>query len=77
MAASSIQNPPVQSESKASKKKKAKAAAEQIESPAQAASPEQAGSVSGNNDVSDNAYVRELKKLVAIPQSIPSIEIVS
>lgn len=62
MAASSVQNPPTQSESKSSKKKKAKAAAEQTESPAQAASPELAGSVSGNNDVSDNAYVRELKK---------------
>ncbi|ROV97437.1 hypothetical protein VMCG_06850 [Cytospora schulzeri] len=62
MAASSVQNPLAPSESKSSKKKKAKAAAEQAESPAQAATPEQAGSVSGNNDVSDNAYVRELKK---------------
>ncbi|KUI67181.1 hypothetical protein VM1G_02962 [Cytospora mali] len=62
MAASSVQNPPVQSESKSSKKKKSKAAIEQAESPAAAATPEQAASVSGNNDVSDNAYVRELKK---------------
>lgn len=65
MASSSVQNPPAQSESKSSKKKKAKAAAEQTESPAQAATPEQAASVSGgNNDASDNAYVKELKKLV-------------
>ncbi|KAL1858149.1 hypothetical protein Daus18300_010030 [Diaporthe australafricana] len=64
MAAASVQNPPTQSESKSSKKKKAKAAAaaERTESPAPAATPDQAASVSGNNEISENAYVRELKK---------------
>ncbi|KAI3398527.1 hypothetical protein diail_9051 [Diaporthe ilicicola] len=63
MAAASVQNPPTQTESKSSKKKKAKAAAaaaERTESPA--ATPDQAASVSGNNEVSENAYIRELKK---------------
>lgn len=65
MAAATVQNPPTQSESKSSKKKKAKvaaAAAERTESPAPAATPDQAASVSGNNDISENAYIRELKK---------------
>lgn len=65
MAAASVQNPPTQSESKSSKKKKAKvaaAAAERTESPAPAATPDQPASVSGNNEISENAYIRELKK---------------
>lgn len=65
MAATSVQNPPTQSESKSSKKKKAKAAAaatERTESPAPAATPDQPASVAGNNDISENAYIRELKK---------------
>lgn len=68
MAASSVQNPPTQTESKSSKKKKAKAAAVaaelQAESPAAAATPDKAGSVAGNNEASDNAYIRDLKKYV-------------
>ncbi|KAI7786204.1 hypothetical protein LA080_004588 [Diaporthe eres] len=64
MAAASVQNPPTQSESKSSKKKKVKfaAAAERTESPAPAATPDQPASVSGNNEISENAYIRELKK---------------
>ncbi|KKY34237.1 hypothetical protein UCDDA912_g05796 [Diaporthe ampelina] len=65
MAAASVQNPPTQSESKSSKKKKAKvaaAAAERTESPAPAATPDKPASVSGNNEISENAYIRELKK---------------
>ncbi|KAH8769025.1 hypothetical protein F5883DRAFT_553343 [Diaporthe sp. PMI_573] len=64
MAAASVQNPPTQPESKSSKKKKAKAAAaaERTESPAPAATPDQPASVSGNNDITENAYIRELKK---------------
>lgn len=64
MAAASVQNPPTQSESKSSKKKKAKfaAAAERTESPGPAATPDQPASVSGNNEISENAYIRELKK---------------
>lgn len=65
MAAASVQNPPTQSESKSSKKKKAKAAAaatERTESPAPAVTPDQPASVAGNNDISENAYIRELKK---------------
>lgn len=65
MAAASVQNPPTQSESKSSKKKKAKAVAaatERTESPAPAATPDQPASVSGSNDITENAYIRELKK---------------
>lgn len=69
MAASSVQNPPTQTESKSSKKKKAKAAAAAVElqadSPAAAATPDKAGSVAGNNEASENAYIRDLKKYVA------------
>lgn len=65
MATASVQNPPNQSESKSAKKKKAKAtgaATERTESPAPAATPDQPASVAGNNDISENAYIRELKK---------------
>lgn len=65
MASSSVQNPPAQPESKTARKKKAKAAAaaeQQSESPAPDATPDQAGSVAGNNDSSENAYIRDLKK---------------
>lgn len=69
MAASSVQNPPTQTESKSSKKKKTKAAALAAElqgdSPATATTPDKAGSVTGNNEASEHAYVRELKKYVA------------
>lgn len=69
MAASSVQNPPTQTDSKSSKKKKAKAAAVAVElrsdSPGAATTPNKAGSVAGNNDASENAYIRELKKYVA------------
>lgn len=68
MAASSVQNPPTQTESKSSKKKKAKAAAAAAElptdSPAAAATPDKAGSVAGNNETTENAYIRDLKKYV-------------
>lgn len=73
MAAASIQNPPTQSESKSSKKKKAKAAAVaaelQADSPAAAATPDKAGSVAGNNEASENAYIRDLKKYVVTFQA--------
>lgn len=68
MAASSVQNPPTQTESKSSKKKKAKAAAAaelQPDFPAVAATPDKAGSVAGNNETTENAYIRDLKKYVA------------
>lgn len=69
MAASSVQNPPTQTESKSSKKKKAKTAAAELQadSPAAAATPDKAGSVVGNSEASENAYIRDLKKHVATP----------
>ncbi|KAK3387554.1 hypothetical protein B0H63DRAFT_509325 [Podospora didyma] len=64
MAASTVQNPPAQTESKSAKKKKAKA--ERTESPAPAASaPSKAASVTANDkedDLSENQYIRELQK---------------
>jgi len=63
MAASTVQNPSAPAESKSARKKKAKA--ERTESPAPAATstPENAGSVADNqDDVSENAYIRELQK---------------
>lgn len=64
MASPSVQNPPAPTESKSSKKKKAKA--ERTESPAPVAStPEKPSSVAageGQDDLSDNHYIRELQK---------------
>lgn len=69
MPASTVQNPPAQTESKTAKKKKAKAAAaaaaERTDSPAPAGTPERAGSVSGTNETAENSYIRELKKYAA------------
>lgn len=68
MASPAVQNPPVQpstAESKSAKKKKAKAAAaaaERVDSPAPTGTPEQAGSVAGNNETSEHPYIRDLKK---------------
>lgn len=74
MAAPSVQNPPTLTESKSSKKKKVKAAAAAelpADSSAAAATPDKAGSVAGNNEATENAYIRELKKYVArFPPSI-------
>lgn len=73
MAAPSVQNPPTLTESKSSKKKKAKAAAAELpaDSSAAAATPDKAGSVAGNNEGAENAYIRDLKKYVArFPPSI-------
>lgn len=64
MAASTVQNPPAQTESKSARKKKAKAA-ERTESPAPAATatPDKAASVADHQeDASDNVYIRELQK---------------
>ncbi|KAK4213250.1 hypothetical protein QBC37DRAFT_175543 [Rhypophila decipiens] len=66
MAASVVQNPPAQGESKSARKKKAKAA-ERTESPAPAATatPDKPSSVAGNqDDLSDNSYIRELQKSI-------------
>lgn len=70
MPAAAVQNTPalaLTGESKSAKKKKAKAALAggRTESPAPAASPDQAGSVAGNNDASEHPYIRDLKKYVA------------
>lgn len=66
MAASTVQNPPVQTESKSARKKKAKVT-ERTESPAPAATstPDKPASVADHqDDASDNAYIRELQKSV-------------
>ncbi|KAI1800710.1 hypothetical protein F4811DRAFT_498126 [Daldinia bambusicola] len=65
MPSTAVQNPPVQTESKSAKKKKAKA--ERTDSPAPSALsvPEKAGSVAGQesqDDSSESPYVRELQK---------------
>lgn len=73
MAAPSVQNPLTLTESKSSKKKKAKAAAAELpaDSSAAAATPDKAGSVAGNSEATENAYIRDLKKYVAsFPPSI-------
>ena len=67
MAASAVQNPPAQGETKSAKKKKNKPA-ERTESPAPAvsATPEQASSIAGGeatqDDAADHPHVRELLK---------------
>lgn len=64
MASPAVQNPPA-AESKSAKKKKAKAAAaaiERVDSPAPTGTPDQARSVSGNNEALEHPYIRELKK---------------
>ncbi|KAM7193367.1 hypothetical protein V8F20_008417 [Naviculisporaceae sp. PSN 640] len=66
MAASTVQNPPAQTESKSARKKKAKAA-ERNESPAPAATatPDKAASVADHSeDASENPYIRELQKSI-------------
>ncbi|KAM0286105.1 hypothetical protein ACHAQH_001113 [Verticillium albo-atrum] len=66
MAASDIQNPAVQAESKSQKKKKAKAAAasavERTESPAPTASPAGEKATDAGDDGSESPYIRELQK---------------
>ncbi|KAL9945165.1 hypothetical protein D7B24_002143 [Verticillium nonalfalfae] len=65
MAASDVQNPAVQAESKSQKKKKAKAAAaavERTESPAPTASPAGEKATDAGDDASESPYVRELQK---------------
>ncbi|KAF3766492.1 hypothetical protein M406DRAFT_290957 [Cryphonectria parasitica EP155] len=66
MPASTVQNPPAQTESKSAKKKKAKAAVaatERNDSPAPGAtSSDKAVSVAGGNEATENAYIRDLKK---------------
>ncbi|OTB16219.1 hypothetical protein K445DRAFT_34346, partial [Daldinia sp. EC12] len=69
MPSPAVQNPPVQTESKSAKKKKAKA--ERTDSPAPSALsvPEKASSVAGQegqDDSSESPYVRELQKSVNI-----------
>ncbi|WYZ37168.1 hypothetical protein EsH8_II_000674 [Colletotrichum jinshuiense] len=60
MAASPVQNPAVQSESKSAKKKKVKAA-ERTESPAPTASPAPE-KADGSDESGETAYIRELQK---------------
>ncbi|OLN86741.1 hypothetical protein CCHL11_03765 [Colletotrichum chlorophyti] len=60
MAASSVQNPTVQSESKSAKKKKAKAA-ERTESPAPTVSPAPE-KADGSDESGESPYIRELQK---------------
>ncbi|KAK0704783.1 hypothetical protein B0H67DRAFT_360149 [Lasiosphaeris hirsuta] len=63
MTSSSVQNPPAQNESKASKKKKSKV--ERTESPAPAAAtPEKASSVAAGDqdDLFESTYIREYQK---------------
>ncbi|KAL0940342.1 uncharacterized protein CTRU02_203105 [Colletotrichum truncatum] len=60
MAASPVQNPAVQSESKSAKKKKAKAA-ERTDSPAPTASPAPE-KADGSDESGESPYVRELQK---------------
>ncbi|KAM0325313.1 hypothetical protein ACHAQA_007298 [Verticillium albo-atrum] len=68
MAASDIQNPAVQAESKSQKKKKAKAAAattiERTESPAPTASPAGEKATDAGDDASESLYIRELQKSI-------------
>lgn len=67
MPSSTVQNPPVQTESKSAKKKKTKVDP-QIESPAPSVSPapEKSSSVSGayngQDENGETAYIRELQK---------------
>ncbi|KAF9874513.1 hypothetical protein CkaCkLH20_08076 [Colletotrichum karsti] len=64
MAASTVQNPAVQTESKSAKKKKAKAAAaaaERTDSPAPTASPAPE-KADGSDESGESPYVRELQK---------------
>lgn len=65
MAPSTIQNPPVQTESKTSKKKKAKVGRTDSPAPVTAATSEKAASVAANGTAQDDGespYVRELQK---------------
>ncbi|KAH8883897.1 hypothetical protein GQ53DRAFT_830340 [Thozetella sp. PMI_491] len=69
MAASAVQNPPVQGDSKSAKKKKAKAADRNASpAPAVSATPEQPASVAGGDTAQDdgpeNAYIRDLQKSI-------------
>ncbi|OTA99540.1 hypothetical protein M426DRAFT_67625 [Hypoxylon sp. CI-4A] len=65
MPSTAVQNPPVQTESKSAKKKKAKA--DRTESPAPSAlsvaeKPSSVAGQEGQDDNSDNPYIRELQK---------------
>lgn len=61
MAASTVQNPAVQTESKSAKKKKAKAAAERTDSPAPTASPSPE-KADGSDESGESPYIREIQK---------------
>ncbi|KAI0880128.1 uncharacterized protein GGS22DRAFT_175943 [Annulohypoxylon maeteangense] len=65
MPSSAVQNPPVQTESKSAKKKKAKAIRTESPAPSALSIPEKPASVAGQDgqdDTSENAYIRELQK---------------
>lgn len=61
----SVQNPPVQTESKSAKKKKAKVTRTDSPAPSALSVPDKPASVAGQDgqdDASENAYIRELQK---------------
>lgn len=63
MAASSVQNPVTQGESKSSKKKKAKAAvAEAVGSPAPTGTPAPEKGSEAGDDAGESPYIRDLQK---------------
>ncbi|KAI2467828.1 hypothetical protein F4781DRAFT_298754 [Annulohypoxylon bovei var. microspora] len=65
MSSPAVQNPPVQTESKSAKKKKAKAIRTESPAPSALSVPEKSGSVAGQDgqdDISENAYIREIQK---------------
>lgn len=67
MPSTAVQNPSVQTESKSAKKKKAKVDRTESPAPSALSVPEVSGSVTGqdgHDESSENAYVRELQKLV-------------
>ncbi|KAI0385502.1 hypothetical protein F5Y04DRAFT_186887 [Hypomontagnella monticulosa] len=67
MPSTAVQNPPVQTESKSAKKKKAKADRTESPAPSALSVPDAPGSTAGqdgHDDSSENAYIRELQKLI-------------
>lgn len=65
MAATAVQNPPVQAESKSAKKKKAKLERTESPAPASVSTPtEKPSSVAGDGEDGENPYIRDMQKFV-------------
>ncbi|KAI6550395.1 hypothetical protein MCOR03_009470 [Pyricularia oryzae] len=63
MAATAVQNPPVQAESKSAKKKKAKLERTESPAPASVGTPtEKPSSVAGDGEDGENPYIRDMQK---------------